>query len=237
MDENKISNPQAAVAESTEEVKKETLKISDDSRKDNPLENESNETPESQKKWDKIKNEIIVNEIVEKNLITEDEYKKYIKNKIKKFNKTIHFNINKTWYFLIAFIRSNLTEDITALFSLSKNFKSDESKLAYGSTAKDSIIFSNFLLKIYNELELEKVITNLYKWTNLESKISLNNDATLRVGSNRAIESQKVKDFFSYLKNEIEKSNNSIDKFNLFSIYTRVALGILLGTRTFNYSC
>lgn len=186
---------------------------------------------------DKIKNEIIVNEIVEKNLITEDEYKKYIKNKIKKFNKTIHFNINKTWYFLIAFIRSNLTEDITALFSLSKNFKSDESKLAYGSTAKDSIIFSNFLLKIYNELELEKVITNLYKWTNLESKISLNNDATLRVGSNRAIESQKVKDFFSYLKNEIEKSNNSIDKFNLFSIYTRVALGILLGTRTFNYSC
>jgi len=58
MDENKISNPQAAVAESTEEVKKETLKISDDSRKDNPLENESNETPESQKKWDKIKNEI-----------------------------------------------------------------------------------------------------------------------------------------------------------------------------------
>lgn len=58
MDEKKISNPQSAVVESTEEVKKETLKISDDSRKDNPLENESDETPESQKKWDKIENEI-----------------------------------------------------------------------------------------------------------------------------------------------------------------------------------
>ena len=186
---------------------------------------------------DKTKNELIANDMLEKGLINEDRYKEYIKEKTKQFNKTIHFNIDKTWYFLISYIRSHLKEDVTALFSLSKNFKSDESKLAYGSTAKDSLIFSNFLLKIYDELELENALLNLFKWTNLEYKISLHNDATIRVGSNRAIEPQKVKDFFSGLKNEINKSNNHIDKFNLFSIYTRVALGILLGTRTFNYSC
>lgn len=186
---------------------------------------------------DKTKNELIANDMLEKGLINEDRYKEYIKEKTKQFNKTIHFNIDKTWYFLISYIRSHLKEDVTALFSLSKNFKSDESKLAYGSTAKDSLIFSNFLLKIYDELDLENALLNLFKWSKHEYKISLNNDATMRAGSNRAIDPQKVKDFFSGLKNEINKSNNHIDKFNLFSIYTRVALGILLGTRTFNYSC
>ncbi|MCT7528504.1 hypothetical protein N5T79_05050 [Aliarcobacter cryaerophilus] len=186
---------------------------------------------------DKIKNELISNEMLEKGLINEDIYKEYIKGKTKQFNKTIHFNIDKTWYFLISYIRLHLKEDVTALFSLSKNFKSDESKLAYGSTAKDSLIFSNFLLKIYDELELENRLLNLFEWENIEYKISLHNDATIRAGSNRAIEPQKIKDFFAGLKNEINKSNNHIDKFNLFSIYTRVALGILLGTRTFNYSC
>ena len=79
--------------------------------------------------------------MVKKNIINEDDYKVYIKERIKNFNKTIYFNIDKTWYFLVAYIRLHLKEDITALFSLSKNFKSDESKLAYGSTAKDSLIF------------------------------------------------------------------------------------------------
>lgn len=186
---------------------------------------------------DKIKNELISNEMLEKGLINEDIYKEYIKGKTKQFNKTIHFNIDKTWYFLVAYIRLHLKEDITALFSLSKNFKSDESKLAYGSTAKDSLIFSKFLLKIYDELELKDILLNLFNWSKISYKISLNNDASIRAGSNRAIEPQKVKDFFSSIKNEIDKSHNQIDKFNLFSIYTRVALGILLGTRTFNSSC
>ena len=186
---------------------------------------------------DKIKNEIIANEMVEKNIINEDDYKVYIKERIKNFNKTIYFNIDKTWYFLVAYIRLHLKEDITALFSLSKNFKSDESKLAYGSTAKDSLIFSKFLLRIYDELELKDILLNLFNWSKISYKISLNNDASIRAGSNRAIEPQKVKDFFSSIKNEIDKSHNQIDKFNLFSIYTRVALGILLGTRTFNSSC
>lgn len=186
---------------------------------------------------DKIKNEIIANEMVEKNIINEDDYKVYIKERIKNFNKTIYFNIDKTWYFLVAYIRLHLKEDITALFSLSKNFKSDESKLAYGSTAKDSLIFSKFLLKIYDEFELANILLNLFNWSKISYKISLNNDASIRAGSNRAIEPQKVKDFFSSIKNEIDKSHNQIDKFNLFSIYTRVALGILLGTRTFNSSC
>ncbi|MGJ0457050.1 hypothetical protein NG782_10160 [Aliarcobacter cryaerophilus] len=186
---------------------------------------------------DKIKNEIIANEMVEKNIINEDDYKVYIKERIKNFNKTIYFNIDKTWYFLVAYIRLHLKEDITALFSLSKNFKSDESKLAYASTAKDSLIFSKFLLKIYDEFELANILLNLFNWSKISYKISLNNDASIRAGSNRAIEPQKVKDFFSSIKNEIDKSHNQIDKFNLFSIYTRVALGILLGTRTFNSSC
>ena len=156
---------------------------------------------------DKIKNELISNEMLEKGLINEDIYKEYIKGKTKQFNKTIHFNIDKTWYFLISYIRLHLKEDVTALFSLSKNFKSDESKLAYGSTAKDSLIFSNFLLKIYDELELENRLLNLFEWANIEYKISLHNDATIRAGSNRAIEPQKIKDFFAGLKNEIKGTN------------------------------
>lgn len=186
---------------------------------------------------DKIKNELLTNGMLEENIINKDKYKFYIEDKIKRFHKTIYFNLDKTWYFLVSYIRSHLIEDITTLFGLSKNFKSDESKLAYGSTAKDSLIFSKFLLKIYDELELEYVISNLYNWTNFGNKISLNNNATIRVGSNRAINAQKVKDFFSILKNEINNSNDDIDKFNLYSIYTRFALSILLGTRTFNYSC
>lgn len=186
---------------------------------------------------DKIKNELISNKMIEENILKENEYKEYIKEKMKKFHKTIYFNVDKTWYFLIAYIRSHLKEDITALFSLSKNFKNDESKLAYGSTAKDSLIFSKFLLKIYDELELGYVLLNLYNWSSFGNRVSLNNNANIRVGSNRAIESQKIKKFFSILKEEITKSNDNIDKFNLFSIYTKTALGILLGTRTFNYSC
>lgn len=185
---------------------------------------------------DKIRNELISGVIDSKEL-SEEEYKSHIKNKIVSFPKTITFDYSKTWYFLIAFVRSHLKEDITSLFSMSKNFQNDESKLAYGSTAKGSIIYSNFLKEIYEKLELDSTISRLYDWTNYKKKFSIDNHKEVRVGSNRAIAPQKVKDFFYLLNQRIEYSNNKIERFNLLSIYTRIALGILLGTRTFSYSC
>ena len=58
MDENKIYNPQAAVAESTKKVEKYISKNVDNQVKENYLENETDKTIENQNKWDKIENEI-----------------------------------------------------------------------------------------------------------------------------------------------------------------------------------
>ena len=75
----------------------------------------------------------------------EKNYKDYIKSKILSYEKRIVFDYENTWCFLVSYVRSLKKEDITTLFCLGKKLKNDDSKLAYGSSAKDSLIYSKFL--------------------------------------------------------------------------------------------
>lgn len=168
----------------------------------------------------------------------EKEYEIYIKSKISTFNKKIEFNIKNTWYFLISYIRFVQKEDITTIFCLAKNQQIDEGKLAYGSSAKNSTVFSNYLDEISKKLKLDKIINKMYINNNDFKRIFIEADRNQRAGSNRYLIPDFAKKFFIEIQKYI---NNSIfskeDRFNLLSIKTRVALSILLGTRHTVNSC
>lgn len=171
------------------------------------------------------------------NGMKEKNYKDYIKSKILSYEKRIVFDYENTWCFLVSYVRSLKKEDITTLFCLGKKLKNDDSKLAYGSSAKDSLIYSKFLSEISFKLGLDSILNEL----NLESKLKktiITADINVRAGSNRIPNLLLSKKFFDKMKKYCNHSKyNKIQRFNILSIYTRIALGILLGTRTNDYSC
>lgn len=171
------------------------------------------------------------------NGMKEKNYKDYIKSKILSYEKRIVFDYENTWCFLVSYVRSLKKEDITTLFCLGKKLKNDDSKLAYGSSAKDSLIYSKFLSEISFKLGLDSILNEL----NLESKLKktiITADINVRAGSNRIPNLLLSKNFFDKMKKYCNHSKyNKIQRFNILSIYTRIALGILLGTRTNDYSC
>lgn len=171
------------------------------------------------------------------NGMKEKNYKDYIKSKILSYEKRIVFDYENTWCFLVSYVRSLKKEDITTLFCLGKKLKNDDSKLAYGSSAKDSLIYSKFLSEISFKLGLDSILNEL----NLESKLKktiITADINVRAGFNRIPNLLLSKNFFDKMKKYCNHSKyNKIQRFNILSIYTRIALGILLGTRTNDYSC
>ena len=138
----------------------------------------------------------------------------------------------------LSYIRFVQKEDITTIFCLAKNQQIDEGKLAYGSSAKNSTVFSNYLDEISKKLKLDKIINKMYINNNDFKRIFIEADRNQRAGSNRYLIPDFAKKFFIEIQKYI---NNSIfskeDRFNLLSIKTRVALSILLGTRHAVNSC
>lgn len=167
----------------------------------------------------------------------EKEYINYIKSKIFSYEKRIVFDCGNTWSFLISYVRYLKREDITTLFCLGKKLKNDDSKLAYGSSAKDSLIYSKFLSEISLKLGLDSILKESNLEANLKKTI-LTANINVRAGSNRTPNLSLSRNFFDKMKKYCTHSKyNKIQRFNILSIYTRIALGILLGTRSNDYSC
>ena len=177
----------------------------------------------------------ISNKLPEKYDSLEDDYYEYIKSLTKKFDKKIVIDPKNTHILLISYRRSKMLEDMTVLHCVYKKQYADRSRLAYSSTPKESQIYSDFLNEWYKELELDSAfakILGLKKDYFVETKLS----KPIFAGSHRILDHKVSKNFFFTLKRMIKREKRLTDKFNLFTIYLRYAMSLLMGTRTFNGS-
>lgn len=171
--------------------------------------------------------------------IEADRYFTYMKDKIKSFDKTIHFDVKHMWRLVSSYIRIKKKEDMSSMFCIGRYQQNDTPRLAYTSTPKESQIHSKYIEEMYllldyhsileSFLELEENVYRQYFEFDIKEVFS---------GSKLAVKKDVAISFFTEIKKLIASKNTVLDDslFNLASIYTRYALSLLLGTRGYGMS-
>ncbi len=165
------------------------------------------------------------------------KYKKYIRSKINSFDKKIPMSLSGMWRIIDTYKKEELKEDMSNLFCIGKYQTKDRARLAYASTHKNGQIHSVFIEKLYLDLGLHELMHILNNDTIEIYSPQIKFDFKKHyVGSSRAVNEESSKQFFTLLKKYINEEEDSERSFNLISVYTKFALSMLLGTRTFNES-
>jgi hypothetical protein len=171
------------------------------------------------------------------NIDQKRKYDTYIGKKILSFQYRINFKPTSTWRILNSYRRMMLKEDISTILCLSKNLQNDESKLAYASTPKRSQPHSKYLEMLYIDLNIDDVVKKISRDEEEYKETVIPALQPVYAGSNRAFKPEISRIFFRDLQQKIRIEEDFEKEFNLSALYTRFALSLLLGTRTFKGSC
>jgi hypothetical protein len=178
-------------------------------------------------------------EDVQKNLYEkEKQYNFFIEDKKESSSAYVSFDLKNMWKILVTYSKNLYENNIASLFCVGKYTTLDRSALSYTSTHKSGQIHSNFVNDIFNKLGMAECINNLI----CTDKIGLNKEYLFDkkmeyVGSNRLIKSEEIKKFFSLMRQAMLREDDQIKYFNLYAIYSRYALSLLLATRYGRVSC
>ena len=167
----------------------------------------------------------------------EKEYHAYIKDKTKLFEKTIKIDTKRIHRISIAYLRDMGASDITLMFCAATYSQNDIPKLVYASIRKDAQYYTQYLEQLYFELEIDTILNNYLNLNGFkDSKKRFITDHREYTGSNLLIKKDVLTKFFHNLYFEIFNEHDKYKKFNYISIYVRVALSLLAGTRSFKNS-
>jgi hypothetical protein len=163
-----------------------------------------------------------------------NRYNEFIKILVKKYDKKINIKPDDTWKYIQSRRKYASFEDISTALSIGRYTSNERSNLAYTSVRKSQQSHSQYLEKIYNYYGIEGLIHKLFEENEIESDGSFKIDKNeVYSGSHNALRSEVSKKFFSWILDLINHEDDKYNKFNYYSIYTRYALSLLLGTRTF----
>lgn len=161
-------------------------------------------------------------------------YEQYISKKVKVFGKKIVIKPKQMWRMVEAYKKETLKEEMSTLFCVGKYQMIDRSKMAYTSTHNQGQIHAEFIVSLYNDLGMHEVISDFLNEDPLHHLPKGQIDTMFKyAGSSRSLDVESSKRFFIEMKKLILREENTTLHFNLISIYTKFALSILLGTRTF----
>jgi site-specific recombinase XerD len=175
----------------------------------------------------------------QKNLYkNEKKYIEFIDKKRNSCSVYINFDLKNIWKLLATYSKKLFDNNIASLYCLGKYNTLDRSALSYASTHKSGQIHSNFLNNFLKNLDIQKCIYQLIDIDKIISNEKYLFDSKMEyVGSSRLIRNEDIKIFFSYMRREMLHEDDQIKYFNLYAIYARYALSILLGTRYGRVSC
>jgi len=168
-----------------------------------------------------------------------DKYFSYIKDKIKAFDKKIHFDPKHLWRLIYSYIKANKKEDMSSMFCVGRYQQNDTPRLAYSSTPQKSQVHSKYMEELYIMLDYHNILGRfLALEENKYIKYFEFDKVGILSGSKLAVKKDTAINFFNSIKRLIYFSNNNTSDvfFNLVSIYTRYALSLLLGTRNYTMS-
>lgn len=174
-------------------------------------------------------------DLQKKEIYTEDkanEYFKFIKEQIKAYPKHISLNPKHMWKILDSYKKMYLFEDMSTLFCIGRYQQNDTPRLAYASTNQRAQGHSNLIEMLYEKLDMHICIANLLEIeSSVFSKSTEFNTTAKYVGSGQVVLPQKSKIFFQTLKTLMLHEDDEEKYFNLYTVYTRYAMSLLLGLR------
>ena len=174
-------------------------------------------------------------DVQKKEIYTEDkanEYFKFIKGQIKAYPKHISLNPKHMWKILDSYKKMYLFEDMSTLFCIGRYQQNDTPRLAYASTNQRAQGHSNLIEMLYEKLDMHICIANLLEIeSSVFSKSTEFNTNAKYVGSRQVVLPQKSKIFFQALKTLMLHEDDEEKYFNLYAVYTRYAMSLLLGLR------
>jgi len=164
-----------------------------------------------------------------------DKFEKTIKDFIKLQNTHISINSQKIWetFFIHQniFLRSPNTQSIFA----TENYDQNASPLLnYTQVPQNLIQHSNFLEEYLDILNINNTLKNFFKTST--SKNFIENISLHTAGSKKLLKQESFINLMKTIQELAKSEKNKIRKFNLYSLYVRYALAILVGTRDFNKS-
>lgn len=161
-------------------------------------------------------------------------YKDEINSYLDQLPFKIHFTLNFISEIGLTYQRHEFDPGTHAMLCTSRIQQDDVAKLTYRTTKQISQRFSNWLMKFSSKIGSEEALS---KALNLRSSISSGiafND--IFTGFGLSPKDEVVKQFLSEIFHLIQQCSDINIRFNLFGIYLRFAMSILLGTRTFDQS-
>lgn len=164
-------------------------------------------------------------------------YKRFLKYTVKEFTKTITINWDQTHRYLAQYIQENGKDVLTGKLITSSYTQNDTAKLAYTSTRSNATEHSRLLIEYWNELHLDGVAKKIIDINVIPTSNTSSVSLQSFTGSSQVVNAKKATAFFMALQNNILDTKENQDLyFNLVSIYSRYAMSILAGTRTFKES-
>ena len=164
-------------------------------------------------------------------------YEQYLTGRVEQFNKKIVIKPKQQWRTVEAYKKETLKEEMSTLFCVGKYQIFDRAKMAYTSAHNKGQIHAGFIASLYKGLGMHEVISAFLKEDPLKNVPKGQIDTTFKyAGSSRVLKVENSKRFFEEMQGLIIREEDIRLRFNLLSIYTKYALSILLGTRTFLHS-
>jgi len=163
------------------------------------------------------------------------EYKKTIEEYAKHgFPKTISIKIKHVQRYLNSYIKTLDADILTSLLVTGVRSRNEGSKLAYTSTRSQADDHSELIKQFWNELELDESVSKMLGILNVFKTEVATVPKQEFTGSSKVVDAQKATEFFRTIRlNFHVYHKNDGEYFNLFSIYVRYAMSLLLGTREF----
>ena len=166
-----------------------------------------------------------------------NSYKRFIKYAVKEFPKTITIKWNQTHRYLAQYMQENGKDVFTGKLITSAYTQNDTAKLAYTSTRSNATEHSHLLIEYWNTLDLNEVAKKIIGINSIPTSNTSSVASQDFTGSSQGVNAEKTTAFFITLRNNIFNTQEDQNLyFNLVSIYSRYAMSILAGTRTFKES-
>jgi len=163
------------------------------------------------------------------------EYKKTIEKYAKHgFPKTISIKIKHVYRYLPSYIKALDADILTSLLATGVRSRNEGSKLAYTSTRSQADDHSELIKQFWNDLDLDECVSTMLGISNVFKTEVATVPKQEFTGSSKVVDAQKATEFFRTIRlNFHVYHKNDGEYFNLFSIYARYAMSLLLGTREF----
>jgi len=163
------------------------------------------------------------------------EYKKTIEEHAKHgFPKTISIKIKHVQRYLTSYIKALDADYLTSLLVTGTNSRNEGSKLAYTSTRSQADNHSELLKEFWNDLKLDESVSTMLGIPNVFKTEVVMVPKQEFTGSFKVVDVEKARNFFKTIRFNLHSYHkNDGEYFNLFSIYVRYTMSLLLGTRGF----